>query len=172
MRILPCLAVLGLLLPSAGAATTITKIWVYDVSSGPLAGETLTLSYTYPRNGPDQPIFSYDPPFEATAASARAGVTSSGSGGSLVFSDSGDILEPEPFVTFDFGANPAGLIGITNFANQVTYLFEDGPDADISCGAEGVTCRVTVEAVPLPPALPMLLAGLAGAGVLLRKRPA
>lgn len=172
MRIVTLLCLL-VLLPLPAGATTITKTFSYVFSDGIYSGETLRLQYSYPALPEGQSIFSYSPDVDAVAT--IAGGTSVASDVDAIFSDSGDILQPEFFSTFTFepGDNALGVVQAFQFSAPFALQRVDGEDLDrFTCNNPGVRCFEATAAVPLPSSGALLLTAsiLAGGLGLRRKR--
>ena len=156
-------------------AGTVVQAIDYNFLSGPLAGTTLEVRYSYPTLPYGQIIEAYSPQpkAHATYLDAHSDVYTHSL---LVFSGSSNILQPEPYFSFVFdpATNATGLknFEIWNVAG-IGIFFEGDPDIRVHTCGQTVACDFQTTVIPLPATAPLLLGSL-GLGLVSRRfrRPA
>ena len=163
-RSVSALAATAIIFASSATAGTVLQNIRYSFLEGPLSGTVVEVDYSYPTLPPGEPIYAYQPAVEGTATYLDA-VSDRLEGPLLVFSDSLDILKPEPYLYFSFdpAANSTGLTTFNVYnTSSIGIFFEDDPDIiDYVCGGE-VDCVFSgkIAPIPLPSSLPLLLGAL------------
>lgn len=157
--------------PLQAQATTILQFIDARLNTGPYTGERVFVQYSYPALPAGQDIWTYSPDPWGYARFLDA-YDSNLTHAQLVFSGDGDILRPEPYLTFTFdpARNAAGLqlLEIWNVSVFGLY-FAGAPDIQaFRCGRDA-ECRFSTAIVPLPPAGVALGLGLAGLWALRRR---
>ena len=145
---------------AAHAATVVQKI-TYDIFAGTFTGQSLVFEFSYPTLPPGGFIFTYNPDFSASVSIADA-FSASPASSQIIFSGSGDILQPEFYASFVFdpAANSLNLRNAELFVSPAGLFVDGAPDLEIIRCRQNATCSKTTTVVPVPPGILLLLTGL------------
>ncbi len=168
--------VAALALGSAAGASTIKQTIDYDFLTGPWAGWDAHVEYYYPDLPDGESIWPYSPvPGNAFVNfNGWVGVLDT-STALLVFSGSGNIMQPEPYLDFYFSwpgptSDLLRAFLVWNTSNIGVWSRDQDDVLTYRCGGEDLNCTFQASVVPLPAALPLLGSALALGGLAFGRR--